>query len=87
MEQMGHEAMLWSPSGERTKALRDGRPLVATGAIAGEFHPKVASGPQALAEWADVQEAAVRSGKVVPIKPLSVPYGERADSVETARAS
>jgi hypothetical protein len=40
-----------------------------------------------LAEWADVQEAAVRSGKVVPIKPLSVPYGERADSVETARAS
>ena len=54
LEQMGHEAMLWSPSGERTKALLDGKPLAATGALEGEFHPRVAASAEALAEWSDV---------------------------------
>lgn len=43
LEQMGHEAVLWSPSGERTKELARGKALTATGAIAGTFHPKVAA--------------------------------------------
>ncbi|MCC2690874.1 MAG: octopine/nopaline dehydrogenase [Rhizobiaceae bacterium] len=54
LEQMGHQAMLWSPSGERTRALLEGKPLAAVGAIEGEFNPSVAPGPQALAEWSDV---------------------------------
>jgi opine dehydrogenase len=45
LEQMGHQAMLWSPSGERTRALLEGKPLAAVGAIEGEFNPSVAPGP------------------------------------------
>ena len=32
----GHEPILWSPSGERTRELAGGEPLVATGALEGE---------------------------------------------------
>ena len=39
----GHEPILWSPSGERTRELAGGEPLVATGALEGEFRPRVAS--------------------------------------------
>ncbi len=52
----GHEVCLWSPSGRRTTSLEAGSPLVATGAVAGEFRPRVArSCEEALA----VAEAAV----------------------------
>lgn len=54
LEQMGHEAMLWSPSGERTKALAQGETLTATGAIEGKFHPKVASDAKELVQAAEV---------------------------------
>lgn len=54
LEQMGHEAVLWSPSGGRTGALAQGEPLIATGAIQGSFHPKVAASAKALTESADV---------------------------------
>lgn len=54
LEQMGHEAMLWSPSGERTKALAQGEALTATGAIEGKFHPKVAGDAKALVQAAEV---------------------------------
>ena len=53
LEEMGHEPMLWSPSGERTKALAEGNPLIATGAIEGTFHPKAAASAEALAAWSD----------------------------------
>ncbi len=43
LEQMGHVASLWSPSGQRTKELATGKPLTAAGAIVGTFHPKVAA--------------------------------------------
>jgi opine dehydrogenase len=39
----GHEPVLWSPSGERTRALADGAKLVASGAVAGAFQPGVAA--------------------------------------------
>lgn len=39
----GHEVILWSPSGQRTATLATGAPLVATGAVVGRFHPRVAS--------------------------------------------
>lgn len=39
----GHLPMLWSPSGEGTRALASGGPLVATGAIVAESMPRIAS--------------------------------------------
>src|SRR5271166_1843314 len=39
----GHQPILWSPSGRRTRDLADGAPLVAHGVINGAFHPKVAA--------------------------------------------
>lgn len=50
----GHNVMLWSPSGARTRALADGAALAATGAIDGEFHPNVAACAQDLVDFADV---------------------------------
>lgn len=53
LEQMGHEARLWSPSGERTGDLAAGKPLLATGAIAGTFHPQVATDAADLVKGAE----------------------------------
>ena len=53
LEQAGHKAILWSPSGERTKRLAAGEPLVASGAVEGQFHPGVAQSAEALAKTAD----------------------------------
>jgi opine dehydrogenase len=38
----GHDVALWSPSGKRTATLAAGAPLKATGAVKGEFHPRIA---------------------------------------------
>lgn len=54
LEQQGHRASLWSPSGERTTALRSGEALVARGAIEGTFHPAVAMTAEALVADAEV---------------------------------
>jgi opine dehydrogenase len=54
LEQMGHEATLWSPSGERTKEIAAGKPLVAAGAIVGTFHPKTAANAADLVKNAEV---------------------------------
>jgi len=50
----GHDPMLWSPSGTRTADLAAGKPLVATHAIEGTFHPRVASGCAEAVANADV---------------------------------
>jgi opine dehydrogenase len=39
----GHDVILWSPSGQRTAILASGAPLVATGAVVGKFHPRIAT--------------------------------------------
>lgn len=39
----GHDPLLWSPSGLRTAELAAGKPLVASNAIEGTFHPRVAA--------------------------------------------
>ena len=50
LEQNGHQSVIWSPSGRSTEALARGNPLTATGAVTGEFHPRVAADcPDALA--------------------------------------
>lgn len=49
-----HEAMLWSPSTLRTSDLSKGQPLIASGAITGEFRPKVAADAKSLADFANV---------------------------------
>ncbi|KQY16794.1 NAD/NADP octopine/nopaline dehydrogenase [Rhizobium sp. Root73] len=54
VEQQGHKVTLWSPSGERTKALAAGEALVADGAIKGTFHPAVAASAAKLVAGADV---------------------------------
>jgi opine dehydrogenase len=43
LSQAGHDPILWSPSGRRTAELAVGQPLVATGAIAGKFNPRIAA--------------------------------------------
>lgn len=54
LEQVGHKATLWSPSGERTRRLAAGEPLVATGAVEGSFRPGVAGSAAELTAGADV---------------------------------
>jgi opine dehydrogenase len=51
----GHDVILWSPSGQRTAPLAAGTPLVATGAVVGRFHPRIAAScADALADAAVV---------------------------------
>lgn len=50
----GHEARLWSPSGQRTRELAAGAPLVSEGVVAGSFHPVVADSCAEALEGADV---------------------------------
>lgn len=52
--QNGHQPMLWSPSGERTRELARGTALTATNAVEGEFHPAVADSAEQLAADNDV---------------------------------
>ena len=66
LEQAGHRAILWSPSGERTKRLAEGEPLVATGAVEGRFHPAVASSAQDLVAQADDDARFARGLSVTP---------------------
>ncbi|MEO1102378.1 MAG: NAD/NADP octopine/nopaline dehydrogenase family protein [Pseudomonadota bacterium] len=58
LEDVGHTAVLWSPSGAGTKGLEAAGALTATGAVEGTFHPKIAATPAELAE-ADVLIVAV----------------------------
>lgn len=54
LEQSGHRAILWSPSGRGTQGLEAGAPLTARGAVEGAFRPAIAASAKALAEAADV---------------------------------
>ncbi|MGD1878023.1 MAG: NAD/NADP octopine/nopaline dehydrogenase family protein [Kiloniellaceae bacterium] len=54
LEDAGHKATLWSPSGKRTARLAAGEPLESKGAVEGHFHPGVADSARALVEDAQV---------------------------------
>lgn len=54
LEQAGHKPTLWSPSGNSTKRLAAGEPLVAKGAIEGVFHPGVAESARDLVERSEI---------------------------------
>lgn len=54
LEQEGHKATLWSPSGTRTEALARGEALTAKGAVIGTFHPAVAANAEALVGGAEI---------------------------------
>ncbi|MCB9942065.1 MAG: NAD/NADP octopine/nopaline dehydrogenase family protein [Geminicoccaceae bacterium] len=54
LAQYGHRPMLWSPSGSGTSGLMRGAPLVATGAIDGQFPIDVATDATGLAAASDV---------------------------------
>jgi len=50
LSERGHEPFIWSPSGERTKAMLAGEPLIVTGAIEGSYAPQVCTSAETLAE-------------------------------------
>lgn len=50
----GHDPMLWSPSGRRTRDLAGGARLVACNAVEGEFSPRVAASCAEAVAQADV---------------------------------
>src|SRR5476651_995176 len=52
----GHDVTLWSPSGRRTAKLATGAPLTASGAVVGQFHPRIAA---SCADALSVAEAVV----------------------------
>ncbi|MBL8692138.1 MAG: NAD/NADP octopine/nopaline dehydrogenase family protein [Rhodospirillaceae bacterium] len=61
----GHDPCLWSPSGASTRALADGAPLIARGALSGSFRPRIAT---------SCAEAVADAGTVI----IAVPaYGHR----------
>lgn len=51
---MGHDPMLWSPSGRSTEALAAGAPLRATGAIEASIRPRIAASAEEAVASADV---------------------------------
>lgn len=51
---MGHDPMLWSPSGRSTEALAAGAPLLATGAIEASIRPRIAASAEEAVASADV---------------------------------
>ncbi|QEL26606.1 NAD/NADP octopine/nopaline dehydrogenase [Bosea sp. F3-2] len=51
---MGHDPMLWSPSGRSTEALAAGSPLRATAAIETSFYPRIAGSAAEAVANADV---------------------------------
>ena len=59
LEDAGHRASLWSPSGARLGKLAAGEPLVASGAVEGRFHPRVAASAADLVDGAEVILVAV----------------------------
>ena len=85
--QQGHEAILWSPSGERTQAVARGEPLVATGAIEGVFNPSVAANAKAVVEAAQVLVLAQPAyGHKFVLDAIS-PYLTAAQTIISSRAS
>ena len=55
----GHEAIVWSPSGAGTAALRNGKTLDASGEVAGSFSPPIAASCREALETAEVVLIAV----------------------------
>ena len=49
----GHDPVIWSPSGRSTRAFAEGAPLVASGAISGEFRPRIATSCEEAMDGAD----------------------------------
>jgi len=50
----GHDPMLWSPSGQSTRELAAGAPLLAGPAIEASFHPRIAANAEEAVTNADV---------------------------------
>ena len=59
LEDAGHRASLWSRSDARLGKLAAGEPLVASGAVEGRFHPRVAASAADLVDGAEVILVAV----------------------------
>lgn len=81
LEKAGHRAMLWSPSGERTKRLASGEALIASGALEGTFHPAVATSAQQLVEANDVLMIALPGYGHKAVMDAIAPYIREGQSV------
>jgi len=81
LEHNGHQACLWSPSGNRTQALADGAALQAQGALEGEFHPSVADSAQSLVAQADAILLALPANAHKTVMDAIAPYLQAGQSV------
>ena len=74
LAQAGHDPMLWSPSGERTKALAAGESLKATGAIAATMPVRVARNCEDAIAAADVVMIALPANGHKTVMDAAAPY-------------
>ncbi|TYC51299.1 NAD/NADP octopine/nopaline dehydrogenase [Rhodobacterales bacterium] len=81
LKQMGHEPMLWSPSGKGTAGLRETRELKATGAIELAFEPSIAADAAELATANDVIVLAVPGYGHKTVMDALVPHLRNAQAV------
>ncbi len=76
-----HDPMLWSPSGERTKALKAGETLIASGAIEGVFRPRIAGSCAEAVSDADAVMIALPGYGHKAVMDLAAPHIREAQPV------
>ena len=72
--QNGHKATVWSPSGGRAKGLRAGEPLIASGAIEGQFAVSAAGSAAELADGAETIVLALPAYGHRPVMEMLAPH-------------
>ncbi|MER8880842.1 NAD/NADP octopine/nopaline dehydrogenase family protein [Mesorhizobium sp. M0684] len=74
LAEAGHDPMLWSPSGERTKALATGQSLTATGAIEATVSVRIAKDCKEAIAAADVVMVALPANGHKKVMDAAAPY-------------
>ncbi|MER9305380.1 NAD/NADP octopine/nopaline dehydrogenase family protein [Mesorhizobium sp. M0293] len=74
LAEAGHDPMLWSPSGERTKALATGESLTATGAIEATVSVRIAKDCKEAVATADVVMIALPANGHKKVMDAAAPY-------------
>ncbi|MER8972661.1 MULTISPECIES: NAD/NADP octopine/nopaline dehydrogenase family protein [unclassified Mesorhizobium] len=74
LAEAGHDPMLWSPSGERTKTLATGESLTATGAIAATVSVRIAKDCKEAVATADVVMIALPANGHKKVMDAAAPY-------------
>ena len=74
LENAGHRPSIWSPSGERTKDLENGKPLIARGAVTGSFRPTIAANAHDAVAGADAVLIALPANGHKAVMDTIAPY-------------